>query len=168
MKTFFVMMVICGAMMLQGQDMNKLIVDERTEKPMLIGLCNYEAFNDTNFGWWYESGYRDYEINESAIDDLNPDPEEITITVVLGTWCGDSRREFPHFAKLMDLIGFPRKNITIIAVNRSKVAEGDEVAALDIQFVPTFIVYRNGNEIGRIIESPALSLEEDLAAILKK
>ncbi|MCK6615810.1 MAG: thioredoxin family protein [Ignavibacteriaceae bacterium] len=168
MKTFFVMMVLCGAMMLQGQEMNKLIVDERTEKPMLIGLCNYEAFTDTNFGWWYESGYRDYEINESAIDDLNPDPEEITITVVLGTWCGDSRREFPHFAKLMDLIGFPRKNITIIAVNRSKVAEGDEVAALDIQFVPTFIVYRNGNEIGRIIESPALSLEEDLAAILKK
>lgn len=147
--------------------MNKLVIDERTEKPMLIGACNYDAFADTNFGWWYQSGYTDYEINESAIDDLNPNPEEITITVVLGTWCSDSRREFPHFAKLMDLIGFPRENIKIIAVNRAKVAEGDEVAGLNIEFVPTFIVYRNGGEIGRIVETPTLSIEEDLVGILK-
>lgn len=152
---------------MQGQDMNKLVIDERTEKPMLIGACNYDAFADTNFGWWYQSGYTDYEINESAIDDLNPNPEEITITVVLGTWCSDSRREFPHFAKLMDLIGFPRENIKIIAVNRAKVAEGDEVAGLNIEFVPTFIVYRNGGEIGRIVETPTLSIEEDLVGILK-
>lgn len=152
---------------MQGQDMNKLVIDERTEKPMLIGQCNYEAFTDTNFGWWYQSGYTEYEINESAIDDLNLNPEEITITVVLGTWCSDSRREFPHFAKLMDLIGFPREKIKIIAVNRSKVTEGDDVAELNIEFVPTFIVYRNGEEIGRIVETPELSIEEDLVAILK-
>ncbi|GMU85783.1 MAG: hypothetical protein AMXMBFR48_10250 [Ignavibacteriales bacterium] len=167
MKNSVFILILFASILMQGQDMNKLVIDERTEKPMLIGACNYDAFADTNFGWWYQSGYTDYEINESAIDDLNPNPEEITITVVLGTWCSDSRREFPHFAKLMDLIGFPRENIKIIAVNRAKVAEGDEVAGLNIEFVPTFIVYRNGGEIGRIVETPTLSIEEDLVGILK-
>lgn len=167
MKNSVFILILFASILMQGQDMNKLVIDERTEKPMLIGACNYDAFADTNFGWWYQSGYTDYEINESAIDDLNPNPEEITITVVLGTWCSDSRREFPHFAKLMDLIGFPRENIKIIAVNRAKVAEGDEVAGLNIEFVPTFIVYRNGGEIGRIVEAPTLSIEEDLVGILK-
>lgn len=167
MKKIAFFVVLFASVMVQGQDMNKLVIDERTEKPMLIGLCSYEAFTDTNFGWWYQAGYNDYEINESAIDDLNPNPEEITITVVLGTWCSDSRREFPHFAKLMDLIGFPREKIKIIAVNRSKVTEGDDVAELNIEFVPTFIVYRSGKEIGRIVETPAASLEEDLVEILR-
>lgn len=167
MKTIIFIIMVFASVLMQGQEMNKLVIDERTEKPMLIGPCSYEAFTDTNFGWWYQAGYNDYEINESAIDDLNPNPEEIAITVVLGTWCSDSRREFPHFAKLMDLIGFPREKIKIIAVNRAKVTEGDDVAELDIKFVPTFIVYRSGIEIGRIVETPTASIEEDLVEILR-
>ena len=148
--------------------MNKLVIDEKTEKPMLIGHCTREAFADTNFAWWYNSNYDMYEINEAVIDELNPNPAEITITVVLGTWCSDSRREFPRFLRIMDLIGFPAKNIEIIAVNRAKVTEGDDVKDMDIQFVPTFIVYKDKKEIGRIIETPAATIEEDLVAILKK
>lgn len=152
----------------QAQDMNKITIDEKSEKPMLIGHCTREAFTDTSFAWWFNSNYDMYEINEAVIDELNPNPEEITITVVLGTWCSDSKREFPRFLRIMDLIGFPMKNINIIAVNRAKVTEGDDVKDLDIKFVPTFIVYKNQVEIGRIIETPAATIEEDLVAILKK
>ena len=37
---------------------------------------------------------------------------------------------------------------------------------LNIHHVPTVIFYKNGNEIGRIIEYPVQLLEEDMVAIL--
>jgi uncharacterized protein (DUF1015 family) len=49
-------------------------------------------------------------------------------------------------------------------VDRTKTVEKME---LEIEKVPTFIVYRNGEEIGRIIETPIKSMEEDLYEILK-
>ena len=55
----------------------------------------------------------------------------------------------------------------MICVGRDKKAEGTEVDLLDIKYVPTFIVYRNGKEIGRIVESPQTTLEGDLKNILK-
>lgn len=166
MRVIIFLLLLTAAM--QAQDMNKLTIDEKSEKPMLIGHCTRDAFADTSFAWWFNSNYDMYEINEAVIDELNPNPDEITITVVLGTWCGDSKREFPRFLRIMDLIGFPMKNIDIIAVNRAKVTEGDDVKDLDIQFVPTFIVYKNQVEIGRIIETPSATIEEDLVTILKK
>lgn len=166
MRVLIFLLLLAAAV--QAQDMNKLTIDEKSEKPMLIGHCTREAFSDTSFAWWFNSNYDMYEINEAVIDELNPNPEEITITVVLGTWCSDSKREFPRFLRIMDLIGFPMKNINIIAVNRAKVTEGDDVKDLDIKFVPTFIVYKNQVEIGRIIETPAATIEEDLVAMLKK
>jgi hypothetical protein len=36
----------------------------------------------------------------------------------------------------------------------------------DIEYVPTFIFFRNGQELGRIIESPIQSLEKDLRQII--
>ena len=41
-----------------------------------------------------------------------------------------------------------------------------EEIGLNIHHVPTVILYNNGNEIGRIIEYPVQSLEEDMVAIL--
>jgi hypothetical protein len=68
----------------------------------------------------------------------------------------------------------------MIAVDRSR-ARPDESTTLElirwsksvrkyygITAVASIIVYRDGKEIGRIIESPEESLETDLLAILKK
>jgi len=42
-----------------------------------------------------------------------------------------------------------------------------DIDNLDIKRVPTFIIYENGEEIGRIIETPKKSLEKDLEKIVK-
>jgi len=36
----------------------------------------------------------------------------------------------------------------------------------DIKFTPTFIVYRDNKEIGRIIERPKISLTADISSML--
>ena len=90
------------------------------------------------------------------------------IKIVLGTWCIDSRREVPRFVKILDFIEFPSDKILFINVDEEKKGLSDEVQGLEINFVPTFIVYENGKEIGRIIETPFMSLEEDLINIVNK
>ena len=56
-------------------------------------------------------------------------------------------------------------------VNRDKKNPESDIEYLNIERVPTFIFYKTGGdgskkEIGRIIETPVRSLEEDLLDIL--
>jgi thiol-disulfide isomerase/thioredoxin len=92
----------------------------------------------------------------------------IKITLVMATWCGDSRDWVPRFYKIMDQLGFKYKNLTLICVDREKKATGTNVEDLNIELVPTFIFYRKKMEIGRIIEVPVDLLEKDILKILIK
>jgi len=50
----------------------------------------------------------------------------------------------------------------MVAVNSSKEAGLIDLVNYSIQKVPTFIIYRRGHEVGRIIETPFTTLENDL------
>jgi len=56
--------------------------------------------------------------------------------------------------------------ITYINIDREKKEPADLLAGLNIQSVPTFIVLLNGKEIGRIVETPKVSVEQDISDIL--
>lgn len=89
------------------------------------------------------------------------------LTIVLGLWCGDSRRELARFFRVLDAMGSePRFSIRYIAVDRAKEAPDGAIEGLDIVRVPTFIVTRNGAEVGRVVESAPRGLETELAALL--
>ena len=92
----------------------------------------------------------------------------LSITIVLGTWCPDSRREVPRFMKILDIWNFPVADITFIGVDEMKKSPIGDFDKLDIQRVPTFILYRKNIEAGRIIENPVTSLEQDIGNILSK
>jgi len=55
-----------------------------------------------------------------------------------------------------------------LTVNINKKIPGHSIDSLDIECVPTFIFYHDGNEEGRIIESPEKSLEKDISAIISQ
>ena len=84
----------------------------------------------------------------------------------MGSWCPDSRREVPRFMRILHVWQFPLENVTFIGVDNAKLSPVGEYDKLDIQRVPTFIIYRNNLEAGRIIENPSTSLEQDLVNIL--
>ncbi len=63
-------------------------------------------------------------------------------------------------------MSFPEDNLKLICIDRLKNAEGTEVADLNIELVPTIIFYQGDIEMGRIIESPEVSLEADMARII--
>jgi len=159
----FIFPLICFA-----QDYNSIIIDDKSEKPMLIGYCTREAFIDTSFSGWWNEEYDMYEVDDTTTGELKTHFNDIEIKLVLGTWCSDSRREVPRFYKILDEMEYPSENISLINVNREKVGLEDEVDGLEINFVPTFIFYGNGKELGRIVETPYESLEKDILELVKK
>ena len=134
-------------------------------------LLGYFTANDLSFpphDFWYNQGFDSYEANESTMKELKDlMNSEITITMVIGTWCPDCRREVPHFMRIISDLGYNIENITFIGVDSYKEAPLDIYATLSIERVPTFIFYRNKVELGRIIEYPVASLEIDMVNILK-
>jgi len=112
--------------------------------------------------------YPDYQPDEEAISDLKTLIKNKKITIVLGTWCGDSKLQVPRFYKIMDEAGVEEEQVTLICVDESKQAKDGLTDDLDIDRIPVFIFTENGRELGRIIESPLYTLENDMVEILTK
>jgi hypothetical protein len=148
-----------------SQELNRKAIDEKKHSEILIGLCNRAGFATCGFDSAYRAGYSSYEPGIDILNQLPPFLKDIKITVVMGTWCGDSKEHVPHFYKILDLLKFDFNKLTLICVDRSKTAPETELQQLKIERVPTFIFYRKNIEIGRIVETPEASLEKDMLRI---
>ncbi len=67
----------------------------------------------------------------------------------------------------MEEVAHPNIKVTYIGVDRSKKDPQGLAAKYEFTRIPTFIVLQQGKEIGRIVERPTVSLEKDLAEIVK-
>ena len=139
---------------------------------MLIGKCTRSALLEAPFKEWFVPNYDSYRVDSFTCTFIKPLLADKTITIFMGTWCGDSKREVPRVLKMLDCCGFPEKRLTLVMVSNQsdayKKSPQHEEAGRNIVRVPTIIIEENGKETGRIIESPIVSLEKDLLSILKK
>jgi len=163
MKIILIVLLLTGSMTFC--QINKIVEDTKTGKPMLIGKTTRDAFQNKNFSEWYNSEYTKYEVNKGRLAASEDKIKNKSIKIVMGTWCSDSRREVPRMLKILDIIGVPKEQITIVNVDRNKKGITNEVDKLNIKLVPTFILYEDEKEIGRIIETPEETLEKDLVRI---
>lgn len=145
---------------------NQITVDEKTSKRMLIGLCDRNAFHDTSFVSWFNDEYEKYAVDTSTINLIAEEIQVLKMKIVLGTWCSDSREQIPRLFKILDHIKYSENNIQMFCVDRKKKAGEYDVDDLRIELVPTIIIYKDSEEIGRIIETPKMSLEEDMVDII--
>ena len=135
----------------------------------LLGYFTRQMMTRPPHSEWFQKGYDEYRFNDEAVKKLTVlGKEELTIKIVMGSWCPDSRREVPRFMKILDTWKFTPENITYIGVDDSKFSPVGGYDKLDIQRVPTFIIYKNNIEAGRIIENPVTSLEQDMVDILTR
>ncbi len=147
--------------------MNSMVVDPKTKTKMLIGYADLKGLNKDVYGAYFRSQYDIYKPAELYISKLENKIDEYEITVVLGTWCTDSQREVPRFYKILDEAGYNTKRVKVIGVDKDKQAIVVDISNMNIQKVPTFIIYRDNSEVGRIIETPKKTLERDLWNIIK-
>jgi len=132
----------------------------------LIGIKTKEDFKKPPFDEWFVSNYNDYLLDDILVKKISEHIKGVTIKAFIGTWCDDSKLETPKFYKLLDSLNFDQKKLTLIAVNRAKETPDNLQEGFNISWVPTFIFYRNGKEIGRFVEYPQETLENDILNIL--
>jgi thiol-disulfide isomerase/thioredoxin len=155
----------------QQSSINQLSKDANGQ-PMLLGRCERNALQQAPFNSWFSSNYDAYVVDSFTCTFIKPLLANKTITLFMGTWCGDSKREVPRILKMLDCCGFPSEKITLIMVSNApdayKQSPQHEEAGKNIIRVPTILIHENGKEVGRIVESPIASLEKDMLAILQQ
>jgi tetratricopeptide (TPR) repeat protein len=173
MKTTIITLIITLAFALQfnAQSLNQEIA-KKGEAAFLLGKINRSGLEGTNYVSWFTKNYEDYQPNSTLINSIASELKTYSITLFMGTWCGDSKKEVPRLYKVLDACDFPIKQLTIIAVsgatNLYKQCPQHEEIALNIHRVPTIIFHKNGKEVNRIIEHPIATFEEDIRRIITK
>lgn len=163
-----ILVILLSVSAINAQQFNNSTIDTVKNNKMLIGYCTREAFQDTAFKVWFDEQYHNYQPDYEVLDELEGKLDDISITIVMGTWCSDSKEQIPSFYKILDELKYDTNKITLICVDRKKKGLSDEANGLNIELVPTIIFYRINEEIGRIIETPAESLEKDMLEIVSK
>lgn len=116
----------------------------------------------------------------NAFDELQIDEEHAValsavepgahIDVYLGVWCPDSVREVTRLWKALDMAGEVPFSVDYLGLDRTMKSGvdsiDDSVEQFDIITVPTFIVYRGDEEVGRVIEKSPTTIEKDLLDLL--
>lgn len=139
--------------------------EAKPEHPALVGSITRQQIEEAAPEWVEaEVGA---EPEAAASHGLAAVPPGAEVTVILGTWCSDSRREVPRLWRALDEAGgtVPFK-ISYIGVDSDKKEPAAEIAAAGLRYVPTLIVRRDGREVGRIVESAPHGVERDLLALL--
>jgi tetratricopeptide (TPR) repeat protein len=143
---------------------------DRDGYQMLIGVCTKASMLREPYKNWYEPTYNTYQLDTLLLKKLKPNPETDTFTIFMATWCGDSQNEVPKFLKMMRYLNVPQANYKIVMVDnqqeRYKQSPTHEERGQNIFRVPTFIINRNGQEIGRIVEHPVDNFEKDFTKIM--
>lgn len=116
----------------------------------------------------YES-YNGYTPDEGKLKALSSAYAGCQIRVIGGSWCDDTRMHVPRLLKVLDMSGFTADDFSYSGVNKSKkpLNGNGPAAGMTIDRVPLIIVYRNGAEKGRIVETPRKSIESDLLDLLR-
>jgi thiol-disulfide isomerase/thioredoxin len=152
-----------------GRDTIPQALNFSEQSTWILGYFKRNRLTSSPYSTWFLKGYDDYQMNSDAINKLiEIGTAGITIKIVMGTWCPDSRRETPRFMRILDAWHFPDDRVTFIGVDDLKQSPVGEYSKLDIHRVPTFIFYKNNIEAGRIIENPSTSLEQDMVNILSR
>jgi len=131
---------------------------------MLYGNVNIEQLY-FDFPAWKEQE-KLYIPDSTVIKKLNVLKNKTNVKLFLGTWCIDSRRNVPNFFKTVQ--NMDSLTVEIWALDRKKEIESNEHELYNIKRVPTFVFEKNGKEIGRIIEYPKTTIEQDILEILNQ
>ncbi|MFB6310537.1 MAG: thioredoxin family protein [Salinirussus sp.] len=96
-----------------------------------------------------------------AVETLSAHADELVYKVWGGDWCKDCRAQLPDFGAALEEAGVPGENIEHYPVDENK--QGPGVDEYGIEFIPTVVVERDGEEIARFVEEEAVPIAVYLA-----
>jgi len=135
------------------------------EEAVLTGEVTREQVEEAAPDW--VEAEVDAQPDPAAARALTAVPRGARVTVYLGTWCSDSKRELARLWRALDETGGAGPfALRYVAVARSKQEPAALLTGSGLEYVPTFVVERDGREVGRIVEQSPQGIERDLLALL--
>ncbi len=137
--------------------------------PVLVGDLDWSALEALP-GWKDE--FDATVPGEEAVSLLREASGTYDVVVVLGSWCSDSEREVPRLVKVLRAVGGDRFRLRLLGVDRTLVVPDpafprELLPGRKAERVPTiFVLDGSGQELGRIVETAELPLEELLVEFL--
>lgn len=144
-----------------------------SNKPHVIGKVTWEQWVEFS-GWSIDvnlKGDDSYDFDRKVVKQINEiikSDNNYSFVLFSGSWCSDSRFEMPKIIDLIHHLEVDNNQLEIIGVSRDKTEPRQYVQKYGIHYVPTLIVLHNNIEIGRFIETPKKSWEEDILEIILK
>jgi hypothetical protein len=105
---------------------------------------------------------RFYEPYRQAVKALRAQGQGVEVVAVFSVLCVRCRVQVPRLMRVAAEV--PNLKARYLAVPG---VIDSTMERYRVRFLPTFVVLRDGKEIGRITERPRASIEEDLVAILR-
>ena len=157
MKYMVLLMILIPALLLGEEEKN----DDHNNLP--TGFLARDQILSLEI---YNRRYADYSPKPDAVQAIHNFAGTAEIKVVFGDWCSDSKKHIPAFLKTLEAADNKNLPILYLNVDRHIKEPAELLTGLNITHVPTIIVSVGGQEIGRIVETPKSSVEQDLADIL--
>ena len=125
-----------------------------------------------------------YETGDMALETLDPNPvwvaeaysdtvevlegyrDEVTYKIWGGDWCKDCRAKLPDFGAALAAAGVSDGHIEEYELDQDK--QGPGVEEYDIEFIPTVVVERDGEELARFVEDEPVPIAVYLADKLEE
>lgn len=144
----------------------EVVENDEEQQNMIVGKFKKEDLQEGQYATWFNAGYEEYSPSEEAMETIKNNISEYEIVGIMGTWCPDSRREVPHFFKILDEAGYNLDKLTMIGVDRSKSTPENLEEGYEMTRVPTFIFMKDGKEVNRYVEYAREDMDSDIAAIV--
>ncbi|NDF97868.1 MAG: thioredoxin [Chitinophagia bacterium] len=127
-------------------------LQERPNEKTFKGWLTRSVLEQESSFTWMQENYKAYQPHAQGLQTLRQYKDSVHFLIFMGTWCEDSHFIIPRFFALADAVGLSANRISLAGVDRNKTTWGQLTAILGVELVPTIIVYRQGKELGRVIE----------------
>lgn len=140
--------------------------DSHGKKVLKGFMTRQELASDTAFAWYGRNlqGYTPY---AAAVEAFKGAKDSVYILAFGGTWCEDTHFILPRVLAVTEAAGLPENHFTLLGVDRAKTTVLGLEKAFNVTRVPTFIVLKDGKEVGRVVEYGKFGMvEKELGEIV--
>jgi thioredoxin 1 len=111
----------------------------------------------------------DADAHREAVETLAAWADEVVVKVWGGDWCGDCRGQLPQFGAALAAAGVPEERVEHYPVEKEEDGSktGPGVEDYGIEYIPTVVIERDGEELARFVEEEPVPIAEYLAEQLR-